>query len=249
MDERPASEASDVAHWRDAAEQWIAWARAPGHDAFWAYAEAFAAFVGPDGGDALDIGCGEGRVSRRLGQAGWRMTAVDPVERLIAAARGAASADAYAVASAGALPFAEGSFDLCVLYNVLMDLDDPAAALREARRVLRPHGTLVVSLVHPLADRGRFEAAGGETRFVLGQDWFETRRFAATERRDGLEMPFAGWARPLGAYVAMSAAAGLGVTAFEEPRPDAAWTRFSRWRKVPLFLWTKARPLPRNPAA
>lgn len=41
-----------------------------------------------------------------------------------------------------ALPFPPSTFDLCVTYNGLHCLDDPAAALRELTRVLRPGGTL-----------------------------------------------------------------------------------------------------------
>ena len=34
----------DKAHWARFAEEWIAWARSPDHDAFWMYRRAFARF-------------------------------------------------------------------------------------------------------------------------------------------------------------------------------------------------------------
>jgi len=43
----------DHAHWSRNAADWIASARAPGHDAFWAYRNAFRAFVGEGKGEAL----------------------------------------------------------------------------------------------------------------------------------------------------------------------------------------------------
>ena len=65
------------------------------------------------------------------------MTAIDPVEKLVWAAEKAVSADAYRIAAAADLPFENCSFDLVVAYNVLMDVEDVLAALKEIRRVLR----------------------------------------------------------------------------------------------------------------
>ena len=130
----------DIEHWSRIAAEWTASARAPNHDAFWAYRASLVAFIGQGVGDALDVGCGEGRVSRVLKDCGYRVTAVDPVEQLISAAEQAGSADAYKIAAAADLPFKNCSFDLAVAYNVLMDVDDVPAALKEVRRVLRPLG-------------------------------------------------------------------------------------------------------------
>jgi ubiquinone/menaquinone biosynthesis C-methylase UbiE len=113
-------------------------------------------FIGRGGGKALEVGCGEGRISRVLKECGYHVTATDPLEQFIAAAEQARSADDYKVATAANLPFEDGSFDLVVAYNVLMDIEDVPAALREIGRVLRPSGTLIISIVHPFADRGRF---------------------------------------------------------------------------------------------
>ncbi|WP_395382677.1 class I SAM-dependent methyltransferase [Mesorhizobium sp. UC22_110] len=77
----------DHDHWSDVASEWIEWARAPSHDAFWAYRPALSEFVGKGTGDALEVGCGEGRVSRLLKERGYRVTATDTVEVFVAAAR------------------------------------------------------------------------------------------------------------------------------------------------------------------
>jgi ubiquinone/menaquinone biosynthesis C-methylase UbiE len=71
-----------------------------------------------------------------------RVTAIDPVAQLVSAAEQAGSADAYKIAAAADLPFENCSFDLAVGYNVLMDVEDVPAELKEVRRVLRPSGTL-----------------------------------------------------------------------------------------------------------
>jgi len=83
----------DIEHWSRIASEWTTWARAPNHDEFWAYRGSLLAFIGQGTGEALDVGCGEGRISRVLKECGYRVTAVDPVEKLVSAAEQAGSAD------------------------------------------------------------------------------------------------------------------------------------------------------------
>jgi 2-polyprenyl-3-methyl-5-hydroxy-6-metoxy-1,4-benzoquinol methylase len=122
----------DKAHWARFAEEWIAWARSPGHDAFWMYRRAFARFVGSGTGNALEVGCGEGRISRELRSLGYRVTATDAVAALVEASRQANSADEYAIADGKDLPFTDGRFDLVMAYNVLMDVEDVSATLKRS---------------------------------------------------------------------------------------------------------------------
>jgi 2-polyprenyl-3-methyl-5-hydroxy-6-metoxy-1,4-benzoquinol methylase len=110
----------DKAHWSRFAEEWIAWARSPGHDAFWMYRRAFARFVGSGTGNALEVGCSEGRISRELKRLGYRVTATDAVAALVEASRQANSADEYAIADGKDLPFKDGQFDL-VGYSAAID--------------------------------------------------------------------------------------------------------------------------------
>ena len=235
----------DIEHWSRFADEWTAWARAPNHDAFWAYRTSLFGFIGQGAGDALDVGCGEGRVSRVLRDCGYRVTATDPVEQLISAAERVGSADAYKIAAAADLPFKNCSFDLVVAYNVLMDVEDVPAALKEIGRVLRPLGTLVISIVHPFADRGRFAGPEANAPFVLRESYFGRKRFEGTEIRNGLQMHFAGWSQPLEDYMAALESAAFAITSLREPVPDAGnkGSHMECWNKVPLFLWLKARLL------
>jgi SAM-dependent methyltransferase len=200
-----------IAHWSRTAAEWTVWARAPDHDEFWAYRASLLAFIGKGAGDALDVGCGEGRISRVLKECGYRVTATDPVEQLVSAAKEAGSADAYRVAAAADLPFEARSFDLVVAYNVLMDVEDLLAALKEIRRVLRPSGTLVISIVHPFTDRGRFAGPEAAAPFVVQRSYFGRERFDGVEERDGLQMHFSGWSQPLESYMAALEGAELAV--------------------------------------
>ena len=58
--------------------QWIAWARAPGHDSYWRFhRDDFLRLVPPPGRLTLEIGCGEGRVLRDLVRTGHKAVGVD----------------------------------------------------------------------------------------------------------------------------------------------------------------------------
>jgi len=236
----------DHEHWSRIAAEWVAWARTPNHDAFWAYRASLLAFIGRGEGEALDVGCGEGRIARALKDCGYRVTATDPVEALLAAAEQAGSADDYKLAAAANLPFADATFDLAIAYNVLMDVEDVSTALREIRRVLRPSGTLVISIVHPFGNRGRFAGPQPDAPFVLDNSYFGRERFEGVEERNGLRMHFAGWSQPLENYMVALEGARFAISALREPTPDTseAWTNMERWSRIPLFLWLKARPLP-----
>ena len=225
---------ADQEHWSEIAAEWVNWARTPNHDAFWAYQDALAEFIGAGGGEVLDVGCGEGRVARMLKPLGYRVTAVDAVADLVKAAEEADSADAYAVAPANKLPFEDGSFDMVVSYNMLMDVEDLPAVVRELRRVMRDDGTLLISIVHPLADMQVMNAS---------ESYFSRRRFESEAQSNGLTMHFAGWTRSLEAYVSSLESVGLAITSLREPAAEINDERehLSEWSRLPLFLWLKAR--------
>jgi SAM-dependent methyltransferase len=232
-------------HWELVASEWTDWARAPEHDAYWYYRDAFREFVPGPGVATLEIGCGEGRIARDLTALGHHVTAVDISPSLVAAAEAAGSGQRYMVADATSLPFEDRAFDRVVAYNMLMDVPDMAAAVAEAARVLADDGVLTISIVHPFVDRGAFADAEPDAPFMVPGTYFGRSHFTGTESRAGRTMHFAGWSYPLQDYVAALQAAGLAITALREPRParqgeyDQAR---ARWERMPLFLWMNAVP-------
>jgi ubiquinone/menaquinone biosynthesis C-methylase UbiE len=102
----------------------------------------------PPGTRLLEVGCGVGAVLAVLGQEfpGVRLWGVDIESRQLDFARGhleRAGVDATLTeADALALPFGDQSFDHVWMMWFLEHVDDPVAALREARRVLVPDGRI-----------------------------------------------------------------------------------------------------------
>src|SRR3954447_13222510 len=87
----------------------------------------------------LDAGCGLGYGTRILAQAGAaEATGVDLAEAVVEAARADAPEATFEVADIRSLPFADGSFDLVVCFEVIEHVDEHARVLSELRRVLAP---------------------------------------------------------------------------------------------------------------
>lgn len=99
------------------------------------------------GADVLDIGSGEGYGASTLAWRARSVVGVDPDRASIdhAASRYAREGLRFFTGCAEALPFPDGSFDACVAFELIEHLQSPEAMVREARRVLRPDGLLLVS--------------------------------------------------------------------------------------------------------
>jgi SAM-dependent methyltransferase len=99
-------------------------------------------------GSVLDAGCGTGGLLARIRAERPDLRPVG-LEWVHAASRRAADKSATPVVcgSVNALPFADASFDAAVAADVLCHRAiDPALALAELRRVLRPAGRLIVNM-------------------------------------------------------------------------------------------------------
>lgn len=103
------------------------------------------------GGTVVDVGAGTGSFAIQVATAlpGAEVIAVDGDEEVLAVARGKEGAHAveWRPGLAGSLPVQDGSADAVVMSLLLHHLDPPGKhhALAEARRVLRPGGSLHIA--------------------------------------------------------------------------------------------------------
>jgi len=100
-------------------------------------------------GDLLDIGCGQGRLLKLLASRAQRVVGVDidPDARRLARAEVLLAGLPNCTLRQGdmnALPFADEEFDTVILDDVMGDTREPVHALREAVRLTRPGGRILM---------------------------------------------------------------------------------------------------------
>lgn len=223
--------------WEAEAKNWVTFAREPGHDAYWYYRDSFFDEIVPSpGATTLEVGSGEGRVTRDLVLRGHHVTSVDGSLTLLRHAADLDPVRRYVLADATSLPLRTGSVDLAVAYNSLMDFDDVPGAIVEVARVLSADGAFCLCITHPMQYSGGFDADDLDAPFLLRDPYFGTRPFSETVVRNGITMNFRGWARPLQDYCSALFAAGFVIDAVQEPLPITDEGRYARWHRYPMFL-------------
>ncbi len=113
----------------------------------------------------LDVGCATGALLEHFRARGWAVTGVETSQAQASYGRETYGLDirATTLEEAG-LP--EASFDVVHASQLIEHLNDPAAFLREARRLLSPQGLLF--LATPNADGFQARALGGAWRSAIG---------------------------------------------------------------------------------
>ncbi|GLY01960.1 SAM-dependent methyltransferase [Actinoplanes sp. NBRC 101535] len=198
--------------------------------------EADARLLGPvHDKKILELGAGAAAASRWLRREGALPVAMDLSAGMLRHASEAASRSGVRVpliqADAMALPFRDGAFDIvCTAFGAIPFVTDSAAAMREVARVLRPGGSWVFSVTHPM--RWAFWDEPDESGLVVRNSYFD--RTPYVERDDDGTVNYLEQHRTLGDRIRELVAAGFVVRDLIEPEwpadHDGVWGQWSPLR-------------------
>jgi 2-polyprenyl-3-methyl-5-hydroxy-6-metoxy-1,4-benzoquinol methylase len=161
----------------------------------------------------LDVGCGEGWLSRRLASPSVQVVGIDASAALVDTARQTSATSDDRAPQYEVVDYEElrrnpsrvgGPFGLIVCNYALLD-DTVAATLAALRARLERDGSLVIQTVHPWV-------AAGEGPYEEG---WRLETFSSFERPFPSTMPW--YFRTLGSWLRDIHATGLHVTLLEEP--------------------------------
>jgi len=129
------------------------------------YLDELRRYRGPHGGRLLEVGCGTGDFLAEAQAAGFDVTGVEVSADAARAAGARLGETAVRVGELPALAPQLGTFDVCVLWDVLEHARNPLDLLRTARGLLRPGG--VLALATPSLDSWSAR--------LLGKRWMEIK--------------------------------------------------------------------------
>ncbi len=174
----------------------------------------------------LDVGCGDGQVSRLAWKLGAELVVgVDPTHNQISVAHERGGGPAYVRGPAAQLPFADEAFDAVVACLVFEHIDDVDDAIAEVARVLRPGGRFCFFLNHPLLQTPNSGWIDDQFLDPPEQYWrigpYLVEDATIEEVDKDVFIRFIH--RPLGRYVNALAANGLLIERMDEPAPPAGF--------------------------
>jgi ArsR family transcriptional regulator len=136
-----------------------------------------------------DLGCGTGHIAATLAPSVGRVIAIDESGPMLAAARARLASASNVELREGhieSLPLEDGVLDVAILFLVAHFITDPARAMQEIRRVLKPGGRLLLVDLTP-HDREEYVAELGHIWQGFAEDqitgWLDAAGFSNARYR------------------------------------------------------------------
>ncbi|GAA1247655.1 class I SAM-dependent methyltransferase [Prauserella halophila] len=197
--------------------------------------EEQARLLGPSGtlagADVLEIGCGSAPCARWLTAQGADAVALDLSAGMLRHARTAARRSgltpALLQANAEALPLSGATFDIaCSSFGALLFVPSLETVFAEVARVLRPGGSWVFSVTHPM--RWIFPDDPGPTGLTAVQPYFD--RTPYVEQDESGTATYVEYHRTFGDYVRALTSTGFRLLEVVEPEwPDGHTRVWGQW--------------------
>ncbi|MET0144703.1 MAG: class I SAM-dependent methyltransferase [Ilumatobacteraceae bacterium] len=200
----------------------------------------------------LDVGCGDGQVTRLAAALDGVRSAVgvDPTWNQIRVAGERGAAAGFVRGGAARLPFRDGAFDAVVACLVFEHIDDLDAAIAEVARVLEPGGRFCFFLNHPLMQTPGSGWIDDQVLDPPEQYWrigpYLPEAVTVEEVEVGVHIRFVH--RPLSRYVNTLIDHGLTLERMVEPAPPAGFLalapEYEDAADVPRLLYLRTRRMP-----
>ena len=171
---------------------------------------------GDSAGICLDVCCGTGVRAAPIRARGWRPVGVDLSGGQL---RHAAGREPVVRGDAAALPIRDASVAAVVCVLAHTDVDDYAAVVREAARVLRPGGTFVHIGIHPCFC-GYFADLSDPQQVIIRPGYTERVHSFEAWTPHGVRARVGAWHLTIADLVNALIAAGLSIDHLREAHGD-----------------------------
>jgi ubiquinone/menaquinone biosynthesis C-methylase UbiE len=193
------------------------------------------------GRKVLDVGCGPGTYTSYFASKGAKVCAIDISEEMIKLTREKVPSAGVMVADMNKIPYPSGTFDL-VFYGLSIHyLKDILPTLKEAYRVLKSKGKLVITTGNPAINGARLVDINGELMFVM-EDYFGAM---AEQWQMVPGMMIKNYTKNISGFINPVSKSGFRITKITEPKPAAASKKYNpvaykRTTTAPSFIIIEA---------